>query len=587
MIAMNARPADRLAIAVAQLNCTLGDIAGNAEKVRRARAEAAAQGADIVVFPELFIAGYPPEDLVLKPAFQAACRAAIEKLARETGSGPALIVGTPWVDDGKLYNAVTVLDGGAITAVRYKVNLPNYGVFDERRVFAPGPVPGPVSFRGVRLGVPICEDIWTEWGDYENVVECLGETGAELLVVPNGSPYRHDVADARLNVAVPRIKETGLALIYANQVGGQDELVFDGASLALNADCSLAFQLTSYKEAVVTTHWRRAGQSWRCDDGPKVATPERDEADYSACVLGLRDYVNKNRFPGVVLGLSGGIDSALCAAMAVDALGAERVRCVMMPYRFTAQESLDDAAACAKALGVRYEILPISPAVEGFEQVLKPAFTGLPRDVAEENLQARTRGTTLMAISNKFNLMVVTTGNKSEMSVGYATLYGDMNGGFNPIKDLYKTEVFRLSRLRNSWKPEGALGPGGRVIPENILVRPPTAELRENQKDQDSLPPYDLLDPILERLIEREEPIATVVAAGFDRDTVMRVDRMVNLAEYKRRQAAPGVKVTLKNFGRDRRYPITNRFRDPGTPPPAPDASLVKAKPGKNEAFDF
>jgi NAD+ synthase len=580
---MAARPSDKLAIAVAQLNCTVGDIAGNAEKVRRARAEAASQGADLVVFPELFISGYPPEDLVLKPAFQAACRAAVEQLARDTADrGPALVVGTPWLDEGKLYNAAALLDGGAIAALRYKVDLPNYGVFDEKRVFAPGPMPGPVNFRGVRLGLPICEDIWGP-----EPVECIAETGGEILLVLNGSPFRHGVADERLNVILPRIKEQGLPLIYANQVGGQDELVFDGASLGLNADCSLAFQLASYKEAVVTTRWRRDGQTWRCDDGPKITAVEGDVADYTACVLGLRDYVNKNGFPGVVLGLSGGIDSALCAVMAVDALGAERVRCIMMPYRFTAQQSRDDAAACAKALGVHYETLPIAAAVEGFEQALKPVFSGLPRDVAEENLQARTRGTMLMAISNKFNLMVVTTGNKSEMSVGYATLYGDMNGGFNPIKDLYKTEVFRLARLRNGWKPEGAMGPDGRVIPENMITRPPTAELRENQKDEDSLPPYAVLDPILERLVEREEPISAIVAAGFDRDTVMRVERMVNLAEYKRRQAAPGVKVTLRNFGRDRRYPITNRFRDPGTPLPAPDMTLIAGKTAKSEAFDF
>jgi NAD+ synthase len=449
-------------------------------------------------------------------------------------------------------------------------------------VFVPGPMPGPVNFRGVRLGLPVCEDIWGP-----EPVECIAETGGEILLVLNGSPFRHGVADQRLNVIVPRVKESGLPLIYANQVGGQDELVFDGASLALNSDCSLAFQLSSYKEALVTTNWSRQGHGWRCDGGPKIAALEGDEADYAACVLGLRDYVNKNGFPGVVLGLSGGIDSALTAAIAVDALGAERVRCLMLPYKYTAQESLDDAAACAKALGVRYEILPIAPAVEGFMEVLKPAFSGLPRDVAEENLQARARGTTLMAISNKFKLMLVTTGNKSEMSVGYATLYGDMNGGFNPIKDLYKLEVFRLARLRNSWKPDGAMGPDGLVIPENIITRPPTAELRENQKDEDSLPPYAVLDPILERLIEGEQSVAAIVADGFDRDTVMRVERMVNIAEYKRRQAAPGVKVTLKNFGRDRRYPITNRFRDPGTPLPAPDQSLVKGKPAKSEAFDY
>ena len=580
---MNGRPSDKLAIAVAQLNSIVGDVAGNADKVRRARTAAAVQGADLVVFPELFIAGYPPEDLVLKPAFQAACRAAVEALARETASpGPALLVGTPWVDAGKLYNAVALLEDGAIAALRFKVDLPNYGVFDEKRVFAPGPMPGPVNFHGVRLGLPICEDIWGE-----EIVECLAETGAELLVVPNGSPYWRQKGDVRLNIAAARVTEQGLPTVYVNQVGGQDELIFDGVSFGLHADCSLAFQLAAFQEAVVTTHWQRRGDTWRCEDGPVVAPVDAERADYAACVLGLRDYVNKNGFPGVVLGLSGGVDSALCAAMAVDALGSERVRCVMMPYKFTAQESLDDAAACAKALGVRYQILPIAPAVEGLEAALAPAFTGLPRDVTEENLQARARGTILMAISNKFNVMVVTTGNKSEMSVGYATLYGDMNGGFNPIKDLYKTEVFRLSRLRNTWKPEGAMGPDGPVIPENIITRPPTAELRENQKDEDSLPPYAVLDPILERLVEREEPISEIVAAGFDRDTIMRVERMLNIAEYKRRQAAPGVKVTLKNFGRDRRYPITNRFRDPGTPPPAPDATLVNGMPSTTDAVDF
>jgi NAD+ synthase len=574
---MNDRPAERLAIAVAQLNPTVGDVSGNLERARRARAEAARAGADIIAFSELFVAGYPPEDLVLKPAFQAACRTAVEMLARDTGdNGPAVLIGTPWLEHGKLFNAYALLADGRIDTVRSKVNLPNYGVFDEKRVFASGPVPGPVNFRGVRLGLPICEDSWTDWGDYENVVECLAETGSELLIVPNGSPYWRDKNDVRLNVSVARVTEAGLPLIYINQVGGQDELVFDGASFGLNADRSVAFHLPAFREAVVTTQWSRMAGVWRCSDGPIAATEESETSDYAACVLGLRDYVEKNGFKGVVLGLSGGIDSALCAVMATDALGASRVRCVMLPFRFTSSESLADAAAIAKTLGAQYDVVPIESAVHGLEAALAGVFAGAPRDVTEENLQARARGTVLMAISNKFGLMVVTTGNKSEMSVGYATLYGDMNGGFNPIKDLYKTEVYRLARLRNRWKPDGARGPDGRVIAENVLTRAPSAELRENQTDQDTLPPYDVLDQILERLVEREEPTASIVAAGFDRDTVMKVERMLYLAEYKRRQAAPGVKVTLKNFGRDRRYPIVNRFHDPGTAPAEPDRTLVR-----------
>jgi NAD+ synthase len=586
---MNSHPADRLAIAVAQLNPIVGDVAGNLERARQTRMEAARDGADIVAFSELFIAGYPPEDLVLKPAFQAACRAAVETLARDTGAGgPAVLIGTPWVEDGKLHNAYALLAGGEIKAINYKVNLPNYGVFDEKRVFTSGPVPGPVSFRGVRFGLPICEDTWTDWGDYENVVETLAETGAELIIVPNGSPYWRDKAEVRLNVTVARVTEAGLPLLYVNQVGGQDELVFDGASFALNADRSIAFQLPAFREVVFTSHWSRTPSGWRCEGGLIAPAEEFDQADYTACMVGLRDYVDKNRFRGVVLGLSGGVDSALCAVLATDAIGADRVRGVMLPYRFTSQESLDDAQAVARALGIRYDMVPIEKAVHGLEAALTGIFAGAPRDVTEENLQARARGVILMAISNKFGLMVVTTGNKSEMSVGYATLYGDMNGGFNPIKDLYKTEVYRLARLRNSWKPYGALGPDGRVIVENVLTRAPSAELRENQTDQDTLPPYDVLDQILERLVEREEPLATIIAAGFDRETVMKIERMLNLAEYKRRQAAPGVKVTLKNFGRDRRYPITSRFHDSGAALPAPEKargkSPVRAKAG---AADF
>jgi NAD+ synthase len=584
---MNSRPADRLAIAVAQLNPTVGDLAGNAEKARAARADAQRDGADLVAFPELFIAGYPPEDLVLKPAFQAACRATIEELARATADGgPAMLVGTPWLaDDGKLYNAYCLLDQGAIAAVRFKVDLPNYSVFDEKRVFVSGPLPGPIRFRGVCIGIPICEDIWgTE------VVECLAETGTELMIVPNGSPYWRQKDEVRLNIAVARVTESGLPLVYINQVGGQDELVFDGASFGLNADCTLGFQLAAFRELVTTVRFERSGNGWRCIDGPQVmAADDPDQEDYNACMEGLRDYVGKSGFSGVVLGLSGGIDSALVAALAVDALGPERVHCVMLPYRFTAQASLDDASRVAQALGVQYNVVPIEKAVQGLEATLAPLFAGKARDVTEENLQARARGTILMAISNKFNVMVVTTGNKSEMSVGYATLYGDMNGGYNPVKDLYKTEVYRLARLRNHWKPRGALGPDGVVIPDRIITRAPTAELRENQTDQDTLPPYDVLDAILERLIEREEPIAKIAEDGFDLAVVLKVARMLDLAEYKRRQAAPGVKVTLKNFGRDRRYPIVNRFRDPGTPLPEPDRSLLRggeAMPS-GEAVDF
>ncbi|WP_293865225.1 NAD+ synthase [uncultured Alsobacter sp.] len=581
---MTAAP-DKIAIALAQLDPTVGDVEGNAAKVRAARAAAAAKGADILMLPELFLAGYPPEDLVLKPAFQEACRTAAEELARETADGgPAILVGLPWVEGGKLYNAFAVLDGGRIEAVRFKVDLPNYGVFDEKRVFVPGPLPGPVSVRGVRFGVPICEDIWTD-----AVVECLAETGGEILLVPNGSPYWRDKNDLRVNIAVSRVTETGLPLVYLNQVCGQDELVFDGASFVVNPDGSLAVQMPAFEEAVLVTQWTRTADGWRCAEGPKALLDEGDAGDYAACVLGLRHYVEKNRFPGVVLGLSGGIDSALCAAMAVDALGPEKVHCIMLPYRYTAQRSLDDARACADALGVRYDVVPIGGPVEAMEAALAPLFAGRAPDVTEENLQSRVRGTILMSVSNKFGPMVVTTGNKSEMSVGYATLYGDMNGGFNPIKDIYKTQVFRLCELRNRWKPAIAKGPDGEVVPRSIIERPPSAELRENQTDQDSLPPYDVLDAILEGLVEHESRVSDLVARGIDVATVKKVERLLYLAEYKRRQSAPGVKVTEKNFGRDRRYPIVNRFRDPGGPLRAPDASVMGPGAAKSstDVVDF
>jgi NAD+ synthase len=548
-----------LKIALAQVNPIVGDLVGNAGLALAMRARAAALSADLVVFPELFITGYPPEDLILKSAFLAAARTVVQALATQTSDGgPAMLIGTPWVGEAsKPHNTVALLDNGRIEALRFKVDLPNYGVFDEKRVFAPGPLPGPVNFRGVRLGLPICEDIWTG-----EVCECLAETGAEMLISPNGSPFTLTKRDIRMNQAVARVAETGMPLVYVNQVGGQDELVFDGGSFVLNRGGRLAAQLPAWEETLEVVTMRRGEDGWHCEPGPLAVVEEGDEAAYRACVLGLRDYVEKNGFKGVLLGLSGGVDSALCAAMAADALGPERVHCVMLPYRYTSGESLSDAAACAAALGVHYDILPVNAPVEGFRLALEPLFDGLTPDITEENLQSRTRGTLLMAISNKFGSMVVTTGNKSEVSVGYATLYGDMNGGFNPIKDLYKTQVYALSRLRNRLRPKGCLGPDGPVMPESVITKAPTAELRENQTDQDSLPPYDVLDDILDCLVEREMPLEEIFARGHAVETVKKVERLLYLAEYKRRQAAPGVKITDRNFGRDRRYPVTNRFRE-------------------------
>ncbi|MBO6716379.1 MAG: NAD+ synthase [Rhizobiaceae bacterium] len=551
---------DVLRIAIVQLNPTVGDIAGNLAKAREARADAARHGADLVLYTELFLSGYPPEDLVLKPAFLAACQRAMDEFAADTADGgPGVIMGVPLKRETGVHNAIVVADGGKVIGERLKLDLPNYGEFDEKRVFQPGPdMPGPINFRGVRLGIPICEDIWGDLG----ICETLAESGAEILLVPNGSPYYRGKVDIRQQVVLKQVIESGLPLIYANQLGGQDELVFDGASFAMEADHSLAFQMSQFEEAVVVTTWKRSGDHWVCDAGPMSKIPEAEEADYRACMFGLRDYVNKNGFKNVVLGLSGGIDSAICAALAVDALGEERVRTVMMPYRYTAKTSLKDAEDCARALGCRYDIVPIFEPVEGFSHALTQLFEGTKEGITEENLQSRARGTILMAISNKFGSMVVTTGNKSEMSVGYATLYGDMNGGFNPIKDLYKMQVYALARWRNDNVPPGALGPSGEVIPQNIIDKAPSAELRENQTDQDSLPPYPVLDDILECLVEHEMGVDEIVARGHERETVHRIEHLLYIAEYKRRQAAPGVKITRKNFGRDRRYPITNRFRD-------------------------
>ncbi len=546
---------DTLTIALHQSNASVGDLRENADAMLRARAEVA--DADLLVTPELSLIGYPPEDLVLKPAAVAACAVELGRLAGATADGgPGLLVGLPWAEGGKLYNVMALLDGGRVAGITRKHDLPNYGTFDEKRVFAAAPLPGPLTCRGVRLGVPICEDIWTP-----EVAECLSETGAEILIVPNGSPFEVGKDDRRLSLSVSRVVETGLPLAYLNRVGGQDELVFDGASFVLNGDRSLATRLPDWDEALVTTRWTRGSAGWTCAPG-QIAPLDEDPADtYHAMVVGLRDYVNRNRFPGVVLGLSGGIDSALSAAVAVDALGADRVWCVMLPSRFTGGDSLEDAAGCARLLGCRLDTVPIAPAMAAFDTMLAPLFEGRSPDLAEENIQSRIRGVTLMALSNKFGPMLLTTGNKSEMSTGYATIYGDMAGGFSVLKDVYKTTVFRLSEWRNANRPRLGLGPDGPVMPQRVIDKPPTAELRDNQRDDDSLPPYDLLDAILAGLIEDEKSASDLVAAGFDAATVARIERLLYVAEYKRRQAPPGVKIGRRNFGRDRRYPITNAFR--------------------------
>ncbi len=551
---------DKLRITLAQLNPVVGDIAGNGELAKTAYGEAQKAKSDLLVFPELFIIGYPPEDLVLKPALQHAAMNAIKKLATLTKSSEtAMLIGTPWLENEKLYNAVALLAKGEVAQLIFKRDLPNYSVFDEKRVFAAGPLPDPVTVKGVKLGVPICEDIWSDG----TICQHLADHGAQILVVPNGSPFSTHKRAARINIVEQRIKQTGLPLLYVNQVGGQDELVFDGASFVQNTDLSFPLKSPCFKPHINTTNWRKTSKGWSCEKAEMARWPAPDEAVYSALVLGLRDYVQKNGFPGVVLGLSGGVDSAICAAIAVDALGPSRVYCVMLPYHYTSQESLTDAKECADALGVPYDTLPIEKPVTGFLDELAPLFKDHKQDVTEENLQSRTRGVMLMAISNKFNLMLVTTGNKSEMSVGYATIYGDMNGGFNPIKDVYKMQVFDLCRWRNEHKPAGALGPDGVVIPPNIITKPPSAELREDQRDDDSLPPYEVLDDILQGLVEREMSVADIVGKGHDEQMVKKIEHLLYIAEYKRRQAAPGIKITSRNFGRDRRYPITNRFRDP------------------------
>lgn len=544
-------------IALAQINPKVGDIAGNLVKIRTARTEAADKGAELVVTGELGISGYPPEDLVLKPAFQVACREAVDALARETGDGgPALIVGAPWVEAGKLHNGIFLLSEGRIAAKRFKYDLPNYGVFDEKRVFVPGPLPEPVVFDGMKLGLMICEDLW-----FPTTAAHLRAQGADLLVVPNGSPYEHDKPDQRLEIAGARQKETDLPIVYVNQVGGQDELVFDGDSFVLDRGGEVRWRLPAFAEAVAVTDWQRGNAGWLCLPGEVAEGLKPLESIYHAMVLGLRDYVRKNNFPGVLLGLSGGIDSALSAAVAVDALGPDKVRAVMMPSPYTSQDSLEDAALCAEMLGIAYDTVSIEPAMRAFEGMLAGIFAGRQKDTTEENIQSRSRGLTLMALSNKLGHMLLTTGNKSEMSVGYATLYGDMCGGYSVLKDIYKVTVFRLCRWRNGHFPAGGLGPMGPVMPERVITKPPSAELKPDQTDQDTLPPYEILDGILTCLVEEEMAVDQIVAKGYDRATVHRVWRMLDLAEYKRRQAPPGVKISRRAFGRDRRYPITNGFR--------------------------
>jgi NAD+ synthase len=548
----------RLVVAAVQANPTVGDIDGNAALARDLIGRATEAGADIAVFSELFLIGYPPEDLVLKRAAVAACGRALERLAQATARSCPALVTLPWAgDEARPRNAVALIADGAVKGVAFKMDLPNYGVFDEKRVFAPGDGPGLFEVAGTRIGAPICEDIWADLAS-----GILKAKGAEILLVPNGSPFRRTADDERLNNARARVLQTGLPLIYVNQVGGQDELVFDGGSFALQADAEVCMSLPMFEEALACSTWEKAAGTWRCVEAPRAAWPRGAEEVYRAMVLGLRDYVLKSGFAGVLLGLSGGVDSALCLAVACDALGAERVRAFMLPSIFTSGESLEDARACAWRVGVRLEEIAIAPAIGAFDGMLAGVFAGRPPDITEENLQARIRGVSLMALTNKLGWMLLTTGNKSEMAVGYATLYGDMCGGYNVLKDVYKMEVFRLARWRNQLRPHGGMGPEGRVIPENIIVRPPSAELRADQTDQDSLPPYEILDGILECLVEHEMSFEDVVAKGYEPAIVRRIENLLYVAEYKRRQAPPGVKIGPRNFGRDRRYPITNAFRD-------------------------
>jgi NAD+ synthase len=547
----------RLVIAAVQANPTVGAIARNEALARERLAQAREAGADIALFSELFLTGYPPEDLALKPAFWAAGKAAVERLAAETLNGCAALVGVIWppeVPGQRPRNALAFLAEGQVKGLAFKRDLPNYGVFDEKRVFAPGLSAAVFEWKGVKIGVPICEDIWQA-----EVCADLKARGAEILLVPNGSPYRRTADTERMAVAYARVAETGLPMVYVNEVGGQDELVFDGGSFALSAQGEMVMRLPMFEEALALSTWEKTTAGWACVEAPMEDWVTGAEEVYRAMVLGLRDYVNKSGFPGVLLGLSGGVDSAIVAVVAADALGPDRVRCFMLPSKYTSRDSLEDAEGCAKRLGVRLDEISIAPAVDAFAQMLTPLYEGKAPDLTEENIQARARGLSLMALSNKLGSMLLTTGNKSEMAVGYATLYGDMCGGYNVLKDLYKTDVYRVCEWRNANDPFGV---AASPIPERILTKPPSAELRPDQKDQDSLPEYAELDAILHGLVEEEATLDEIVARGHAPETVERIQRLLYNSEYKRRQAAPGVKIGPRAFGRDRRYPIVNGFRD-------------------------
>ena len=547
-----------LRIALAQLNPKVGAIAANLAAAREALAEAEAAGADILMFTELYLTGYFPEDLLFRRQFVTEAMDAAKALAKATrGLNVSVLLPTIWSADGKLFNSVILAEDGTIIDRRNKVELPNDDIFYEKRYFAPGDLPDPLIIKGISIGVPICEDVW-----HDKVCKTLAERGAQILLCPNGSPYWRNKQHVRLDLVRRRVRETGLPLLYGNQIGGQDELVFDGASFGINIDGSLAFQGKSFVPDLVFSDWEKGADGWRCVKGHVTELVPVNEAPWHAAMLGLRDYVHKNGFASVVLGLSGGIDSAVVAALAVDALGAENVHCVMLPYRYTTEASLRDAKLCAQTLGVRYDIVPIGAPVDAVNANLAGLFTGRAPDITEENLQSRMRGTILMAISNKFGSLLLTTGNKSEIAVGYSTIYGDMNGAYNPIKDMLKTQVYDLAAWRNGYQPTDVRGPSGIVIPPEIIAKAPSAELRPDQTDQDSLPPYPILDAIITGLVEEEVSVAEIAARGFDADLVKRVERLIAIAEFKRRQAAPGPKLTPKAFGIGRKYPITNGYRD-------------------------